>query len=87
MKIMSVLIEIANAIFEVFIVLFFFKQTLSAKPQKSFTKYTTIIIISTIHVVRSFAHIPTYINFGITFALWCIFLILLFDGSLTTLPS
>lgn len=81
MKIMSVLIEIANAIFEVFIVLFFFKQTLSAKPQKSFTKYTTIIIISTIHVVRSFAHIPTYINFGITFALLCIFLILLFDGS------
>lgn len=78
---MSIFIEIANAIFEIFIVLFFFKQTLSPKLQKRFIKYPIIIIVSLIHIVRSFAHIPTYINFGITFALWSIFLILLFDGS------
>lgn len=34
-----------------------------------------------IHILRSFAHIPTYINFGITFALWIVLLIILFDGS------
>ncbi|NDO18111.1 sensor histidine kinase [Lachnospiraceae bacterium MD329] len=78
---MSIFVEIVNSIFEVFIVLFFFKQTLSSKSQKKWIKYSTVIIISTIHIVRSFAHIPTYINFCITFALWCVFLILLFDGS------
>lgn len=31
---MSVFIEISNAILEIFIVLFFFKQTLSTKMQK-----------------------------------------------------
>lgn len=79
---MSIFIEIANAIFEIFIVLFFFKQTLSTKSQKRWIKHTTIIIISTIHIVRSFAHISTYINLGITFALWSVLLIILFDSSL-----
>ena len=78
---MSILIEITNAVFEIFIILFFFKQTLSSKVQKKWIKYTTVIIISTIHIARSFIPIPTYINFSITFALWCVFLILLFDGS------
>lgn len=79
---MSVFIEIANAIFEIFIVLFFFKQTLSTKVQKKWLKYTTIIIISVAHILRSFAQIPTYINFAITFALWSVLLIILFNGSI-----
>ena len=78
---MSICIEIINSIFEIFIVLFFFKQTLSLKTQKPLVKYSAIIIVSIIHIVRSFAYIPTYINLGITFVLWSIFLILLFDGS------
>lgn len=78
---MSVFIEISNAILEIFIVLFFFKQTLSTKMQKRWINYTTITTISMIHILRSFAHIPTYINFGITFALWIVLLIILFDGS------
>ena len=78
---MSICIEIINSIFEIFIVLFFFKQTLSLKTQKRLVKYSAMIIVSIIHIVRSFAYIPTYINLGITFVLWSIFLILLFDGS------
>lgn len=78
---MRACIEIVNAIFEIFIVLFFFRQTLSVKIQRRRIKYATVIITSVIHILRSFAPIPTYINFAITFILWSVFLIILFDDS------
>lgn len=74
-------IEVINSILEIFIVLFFFRQTLSVKTRNKLAKYSTITLISTIHILRSFVLIPTYINFTITLALWSVFLIVLFDGT------
>ncbi len=79
---MGTVIEIINALFEIFIILFFFKQTLSLKPQRRWIKYSTIIIISIIHILRSFVPLSTYVNFLITLILWSVFLIILFDGSI-----
>lgn len=79
---MGIIIEIINALFEVFIVLFFFKQTLSTKEQTKFVRCITISAITTMHVFRSFAMFPTYINFLITFILWSVLIIVLFNGTL-----
>lgn len=78
---MQNLIEIANSILEIFIVLFFFKQTLSVRQLKKSVKYSTIVVISSVHIIRSFAMIPTYVNFLITLCLWGVFLIVLFEGT------
>lgn len=80
---MGTIIEIINALFEVFIVLFFFKQTLSSKKDQSrFVSCITVLAITIIHIFRSFAMFPVYINFLVTFILWSVLIIVLFNGTL-----
>lgn len=76
---MSAVIEISNAIMEVFIVLFFFRQTLERKPLKQLSRFLITFGVISIHIIRSFLPIPTYVNFVITLILWSILLIFLFQ--------
>lgn len=80
--IMGTVIEIANAVLEVFIVLLFFRQTLQIRKQNEAVSACIIIGVSAIHTARSFFPIPTYANLAITFVLWSIFFVFLFDDSL-----
>lgn len=78
---MGSVIEIVNAIIEVLTVLYFFKQTLRVKPMSKYARAGIIAGVSVIHIARSFFPIPTYYNIALTFALWSVFLICLFDDS------
>ena len=79
---MGYLIEIVNSLLEVFIVLFFFNQVLSKKDQSIKIKVLVIGAVTVIHVIRSFIPFNTYTNFAITFILWGVLLILLYDSSI-----
>lgn len=78
---MSAVIEILNALTEVFIVLFFFRQTLRPKKIRGAQNAAVIAAVSAVHIARSFFPIPTYANFALTFVLWSVLALCLFDDS------
>lgn len=79
---MNVIIEIAVSLLELFIVLFFFRQTLKPRNIGRSVKLYVIVGVAAIHTARSFNPFGTYINFGITLLLWSLLIIFLFDDSL-----
>lgn len=79
---MGSVIEIINAIIEVITVMYFFKQTLHARPMNKYARFGIIAGVSVVHTVRSFFFIPTYYNFALTFALWSVLLVCLFDDTI-----
>ena len=71
----------AVALLELFVVMFFFKQTLEPRNISKYFKLAVVAGVAIIHITRSFIPFSTYINFGITLILWSLLIIFLFNDS------
>lgn len=79
---MSTIIEVANCIIELFIVLFFFRRMLNRKELPPWKSSFVILVVLSLHITRSFLPATTYSNLSITALLWSILLITLFKDSI-----
>ncbi len=76
---MSLVIEIANAVIELFIAVFFFGNMLTHREMKSFYKGISVFGVLIVHIARSFVPIDTYINIAITSLLWGLLIVVLYN--------
>ncbi len=63
---MNLCIEIANCIIELFIVLFFFSQTLKRRDISNPKRYAIVLCILAFHIARSFIPMSLYINYAVS---------------------
>lgn len=75
---MAALIEIINAVIELFVVLLFFRQMLRSRPMKRSISSAVIAFVLLVHIGRSFIPFETYTNIAITCLLWSILAAVLF---------
>ncbi len=78
---MDMIIEIANSLIEVMIVLFFFGRMLNPK-QRGLKQGLILAGVTAVHIIRSFIFVPIYVNMVLTLSLWMVLLIFLYDDTL-----